>query len=374
LKLKKTISTAKTHQTYLEVNLTALSNNINFYQKKLNPGVKLLTMVKAFGYGIGVKEIGYLLQHSKIDYLGVAFTDEAVEIRNENISTPIIVMNMEPSSFKDVITYELEPSIFSIDQLQNFILFLKDQKIKNYPIHLKLDTGMSRLGFLEHEIKQLITLLINEPSVYVKGIFSHLAAADDKKEDDFTLSQIKLFETLYNELQKAIGHQPIKHILNTSGIERFIDAQFDMVRLGIGLYGFSYKEKVDVVSTLKTTISQIKKVKAGSSIGYGRCQYVDESTLIGIIPIGYADGFSRSLSNGKGKVWINGIIVPVIGRISMDMTMIDLSKVPSAKIGDSVEIFGKNIPIMNLSKQLNTIPYEIFTTISSRVVRSYVKG
>jgi len=373
LKLNKTISKTKTHQTCLEVNLTALSNNINFYKNKIKPGVKLLTMVKAFGYGVGIKEIGYLLQHSKIDYLGVAFTDEAVEIRNENISTPIIVMNMEPSSFKDIITYELEPSIYSIDQLQNFILFLRDQKIKNYPVHLKLDTGMSRLGFLEHEIKQLIAIIVNEHTIYIKGIFSHLAAANDQKEDDFTISQINLFKTLYTQLQEAIGYQPIKHILNTSGIERFIDAQFDMVRLGIGLYGFSYKEKVDVVSTLKTTISQIKKVKAGSSIGYGRCQYVNESTLIGVIPIGYADGFSRSLSNGKGKVWINGIIVPVIGRISMDMTMIDLSMVPTAKIGDSVEIFGKNIPIMDLSKQLNTIPYEVFTTISSRVVRSYVK-
>jgi len=367
------IKLEKSHNTTLEVNLTALLNNIKFYKNKINPNVKLMAMVKAFGYGTGIKEIKYLLQKSNIDYLGVAFTDEAVALRNENISTPIVVMNMESSSFEDILTYELEPSIYSLNQLQKFIKFLIDNKIKKYYIHLKIDTGMSRLGFLENEIQELITIIINHPVIKIKGIFSHLAAADDEKEDIYTLKQINKFETNYNLIAKSIGYNPIKNILNTAGIERFIDYQFDMVRIGIGMYGISNKENLETVSTLKTKISQIKIVKANSSIGYGRSKIVTKDTLIGIIPIGYADGFNRSLSNGKGTVWIKGKQIPIIGRISMDMTMINLTSLNTIKVGEEVEIFGKNRSIKDLAKQLNTIPYEVLTTIASRVVRTYIK-
>lgn len=364
----------RTHQAILEINLTALSNNVTHYKSKLNPKTKVMAMVKAFGYGAGIKEISTTLQQSNIDYLGVAFTDEAVTLRNENITLPILVMNMEASSFRDIINYCLEPSIYSLDQLKAFITFLKTNNIKDYPIHLKLDTGMSRLGFLISDLEDLISIIRNEKAIYIQGIFSHLAAVNDFNEDDFTLQQIQQFEVIYGLIEKIIGYKPIKHILNTSGIERFTDYEFDMVRLGIGMYGFSNKENIEVVNTLWTTISQIKEVKAGSSIGYGRNQFVDKATLIGIIPIGYADGFSRSLSFGKGKVLINGMLVPVIGRISMDMTMIDLTNLPTVKVGDKVEVFGKNRPIIDFANELNTIPYEVFTSISSRIVRTYLKS
>jgi alanine racemase len=363
----------KTHQTSLEINLTALSNNIKYYKQKLSNNTKLMAMVKAFGYGAGYKEIAVVIQHSKVDYLGVAYTDEGVELRKQKISLPIVVMNMEDYSFEDIITYQLEPSIYSIDQLEQFIKFLIEQKILSYPIHLKIDTGMYRLGFLENEIQYLVDTIINQPEVYVKGIFSHLAAADDIKEDDFTNKQIKLFYKISNKIEASIGYEPIKNILNSSGIERFKSHELDMVRLGVGMYGISSKENLETVSTLKTKISQIKLVKANSSIGYGRSEYVTEDTLIGIIPIGYADGFNRSLSNGKGTVWIKGKYIPVIGRISMDMTMINLSTLIDVKVGEEVEIFGKNRPIEELAKQLNTIPYEVLTSVSARVVRTYIE-
>ena len=363
----------KTHQTTLEINLTALSNNITYYKNKLSDNTKLMAMVKAFGYGAGYKEIATVIQHSKVDYLGVAYTDEGVELRKQKINLPIVVMNTEDFSFEDIVINQLEPSIYSLEQLEQFVKFLIDQKILSYPIHLKIDTGMYRLGFLENEIQYLIDTIINQPEIYIKGIFSHLAAADDVNEDSFTKQQIKQFNKISKKIEDSIGYEPIKNILNSSGIERFKDSQLDMVRLGVGMYGISSKEKLETVSTLKTKISQIKLVKANSSIGYGRSEFVKKDTLIGIIPIGYADGFNRSLSNGKGTVWIKGQYIPVIGRISMDMTMINLSTLIDVKVGEEVEIFGKNRPIEELAKQLNTIPYEVLTSVSERVVRTYVE-
>lgn len=363
----------KTHQTSLEINLTALSNNIKYYKNKLSDNTKLMAMVKAFGYGAGYKEIATVIQHAKVDYLGVAYTDEGVELRKQKINLPIVVMNMEDYSFEDIITHQLEPSIYSIEQLEQFIKFLIEQEILSYPIHLKIDTGMYRLGFLEHEIQYLIDTIINQPEVYVKGIFSHLAAADNKEEDEFTKMQIDLFYTISKKIEDSIGYEPIKNILNSSGIERFKDHELDMVRLGVGMYGISSNEKLETVSTLKTKISQIKLVKANTSIGYGRSEFVKKDTLIGIIPIGYADGFNRSLSNGKGTVWIKDKYIPVIGRISMDMTMINITNLPDIKVGDEVEIFGKNRPIEELATQLNTIPYEVLTSVSERVVRTYIE-
>ncbi|MCT4581790.1 MAG: bifunctional UDP-N-acetylmuramoyl-tripeptide:D-alanyl-D-alanine ligase/alanine racemase [Flavobacteriales bacterium] len=363
----------KTHQTTLEINLSALSNNIKHFKNKIDSNTLLMGMVKAFGYGTGSKEIGTILQHSKIDYLGVAYTDEGVDLRNQKITLPIVVMNMEDYSFEDIIQYQLEPSIYSLEQLERFIKFLIDKKLKSYPIHLKLDTGMYRLGFLENDIQILIDTIINQPEIYVKGIFSHLAAADDRNEKAFTFHQIKLFDQFSHQIETAIGYKTIKHILNSSGIENYPDYQYQMVRLGVGMYGVSTQENLEIVGTLKTKISQIKLVKAGSSIGYGRSQFVKKDTLIGIIPIGYADGFRRSLSNGVGSVWFKNNLVPVIGRISMDMTMIDLSSITDVKIGDEVEIFGKNRPIEELAQQLDTIPYEILTSVSNRVVRTYIE-
>lgn len=363
----------KTHQTTLEINLTALSNNIKHFKRKLQPNTLLMGMVKAFGYGTGSKEIGTILQHSKIDYLGVAYTDEGVDLRNQKITLPIVVMNMEDYSFEDIISYDLEPSVYSLEQLERFIKFLIDKKIKSYPIHLKLDTGMYRLGFLENEIQLLIDTIINQPEVYVKGIFSHLAASDLLEEKEYTLKQINLFDELSKRIESSIGYKTIKHILNTSGIESYSEYQFDMVRLGVGMYGISKKENLEIVSSLKTTISQIKVVKAANSIGYSRSQFVKKDTTIGIIPIGYADGFRRSLSNGEGTVWIKNQLVPVIGKISMDMTMIDLSTIEEVEIGDVVEIFGIKRPIEEFAKQLDTIPYEILTSVSNRVVRTYIE-
>jgi len=363
----------KTHQTTLEINLTALLNNINYYKRKLNPATKIMCMVKAFGYGSGSREISTILQHANIDYLGVAYTDEGVELRKQKIDVPIVVMNMEESSYQAIIDNYLEPSIYSFHQLENFIHFLIDKNIKSYPIHLKIDTGMHRLGFIKEEIKELIATIINQPEIYVKGIFSHLAVADDKNEDSFTLKQIKTFKKVSQQIEENLGYSTIKHILNSAGIERFSAHQFNMVRLGIGMYGISNSKALEPVSTLKTKISQIKVVKKGESIGYGRSVIVKKDTLIGVIPIGYADGFLRMLSNGKGSVLVNGKKASVIGRVSMDMTTIDVSKIPYIKEGDEVEIFGKNRPIEELATEMNTIAYEVLTAVSSRVVRTYLE-
>ena len=364
----------KTHQTSLEIDLTALSNNINFYKNKLKPSTKIMSMVKAFGYGAGSKEIAQVLQHTNIDYLGVAYTDEGVELRKQQISTPILVMNMEETSYDEIIEHNLEPSIYSFFQFENFIRYLIDKNIKSYPIHLKIDTGMNRLGFSPSEIDQLIASIINQPEIYIKGIFSHLAAADDYLEDDFTEVQLTTFNKISTKIEENLGYDTIKNILNSSGIDRFPNHQLDMVRLGIGMYGISNTEVLSPVNTLKTKISQLKTVPKGGSIGYGRSAKVETETLIGIIPIGYADGFSRNLSNGKGSVLINGKLAPVIGRISMDMTTIDLSEIEGVKEGDEVEIFGKNRPISQLAKQMGTIAYEVLTSVSSRVVRKYTSS
>lgn len=363
----------KSHQTTLEINLSSLSKNIKCFKEKLNPNTKIMGMVKAFGYGAGSKEICTTLQHSKIDYFGVAYTDEGVYLRNNKINTPILVMNMEEYSFEDIVKYNLEPSIYCLEQLENFIKFLIDKKIRSYPVHIKLDTGMHRLGFLDYDIKKLIDTIINQPEIYIKGIFSHLSDSDNYTECIFTLNQIEKFKLNSNKIEKQIGYKSIKHILNSSGIEQYTQNQFQMVRLGIGMYGISKKEKLEVVCTLKTKISQIKVVKSGSYIGYGKSYFADKDTIIGVIPIGYADGFKRELSNGIGSVFIKGKMAPIIGRVSMDMTMINISDIIDVKIGDEVEIFGKNRPIESFAKQLNTIPYEILTSISSRVVRTYIE-
>jgi alanine racemase len=330
-------------------------------------------MVKAFGYGAGIKEIGQILQHNNVDYLGVAYTDEGVDLRNEGVDLPILVMNAERSSFNDIIKNQLEPSIFSFKQLDSFIRKLIDLGKKNYPIHLKLDTGMNRLGFIEEEMDNIVSIIMSQPEVRVKSIFSHLAASDKSKHNDFTNQQIELFEAWANKLEKGLGYSVQKHILNSAGIENFPEHQLDMVRLGIGVYGNSSSLKnLEPVGRLKTIITQIKNTPKGSSIGYSRSDFAEEDLTIAIIPIGYADGFSRSLSNGKGHVLVNGKLAPVIGNVCMDMTLINVTEI-QCKEGDEVIIFGPERPIENLAKEMSTISYEVMTAISQRVVRVYLE-
>jgi Alr-MurF fusion protein len=366
----------KTHETVLEINLNAISHNLNFYKSKLNPETKLMVMVKAFGYGNGGFEVAKLLSHHKVDYLGVAFADEGISLKNAGIDLPIMVLNPENTSFSAIIQHQLEPEIYSIKGLTAFLKIAEQKKLKNFPIHIKLDTGMHRLGFEAENIDELIAKLKDNKTVAVKSILSHLATSDDMKFIDFTLSQIKLFEKLSVKLIEELQIQPIRHILNTSGISNFQQAQYDMVRLGIGLYGVSNDEEeqklLQNVGTLKSIISQIRIIEAGESVGYGRRFVAEKQTKIATIPIGYADGISRHWGNGVGYVVIKNKKAPIVGSVCMDMLMVDISDV-DCKEGTEVIIFGENPTVTFMAKQLGTIPYEIMTSISQRVKRIFYR-
>jgi alanine racemase len=366
----------KTHETVLEINLNAISHNLNFYKSKLNPETKLMVMVKAFGYGNGGFEVAKLLSHHKVDYLGVAFADEGILLKNAGIDLPIMVLNPESTSFTAIIQHQLEPEIYSIKGLTAFLKIAEQKKLKNFPIHIKLDTGMHRLGFEEESINELIAKLKGNKTVEVKSILSHLATSDDMKFIDFTLSQIKLFEKLSVKLMEELQIQPIRHILNTSGISNFQQAQYDMVRLGIGLYGVSNDEEeqklLENVGTLKSIISQIRTIEAGESVGYGRRFVAEKQTKIATIPIGYADGISRHWGNGVGYVVIKNKKAPIVGSVCMDMLMVDISGI-ECKEGTEVIIFGENPTVTYMAKQLGTIPYEIMTSISQRVKRIFYR-
>ena len=366
----------KTHETVLEINLNAISHNLNFYKSKLNPETKLMVMVKAFGYGNGGFEIAKLLSHHKVDYLGVAFADEGIALRTAGISLPIMVMNPESTSFSSIIQHQLEPEIYSIKGLTAFLKIAEHKKLKNFPIHIKLDTGMHRLGFEEENVPELISKLKDNTTVEVKSILSHLAASDDMKHIDFTLSQIKLFEKLASTIGKELNIKPILHTLNTSGISNFPQAQLDMVRLGIGLYGVSNDEDeqklLENVGTLKSIISQIRTIQAGESVGYSRRFIADKPTKIATIPIGYADGISRHWGNGVGYVLIKNKKAPIVGSICMDMLMVDVSEI-DCKEGSEVILFGENLSVSFMANQLTTIPYEIMTSISQRVKRVFCR-
>lgn len=360
----------KSHETVLSIDFQKLTENLSFYRNSISENTKLLCMIKAAGYGSGSVEIGKKLSHAKVDYLGVAYTDEGVELRKNNIDLPILIMNAEEKSFNNIIKNNLTPSIYSLEQLDNFIRTLIDHSIFGYPIHLKFDTGMNRLGFKENEISPLCSLIANQPEIRVEGIFSHLASSDNPDDDHFSDAQFNLFEKISDQIEKNIGYKTIKHMLNSSGIERFPKKSYDMVRLGLGLYGISSNKSISPIVSLTTKICQIKTVNKGETIGYGRNTKANKNTLIGIIPIGYADGFSRAFSNGKGSVIVNGKKALVIGNICMDMTMINLNGV-SAQVGDTVEIFGQQQAITHLANTIDTIPYEILTSISERVTRIY---
>lgn len=361
----------KIHATIMEINLNALVNNLNVYRNSLYPGTRVMAMVKAFSYGSGSHEIAKTLEYHHVDYLTVAYADEGVVLRKAGVKTPIMVMNPEPGSFLNLAEYNLEPEIYNhyiLDDLLNHV------EGGETGIHLELDTGMRRLGFDEQELDGLLEVLKKNPNLIVKSVFSHLAASDENKHDLFTWEQIEKFEQMSSYLIRSLGYPVLRHILNSSGITRFPEAQFDMVRLGIGLYGVDPSSKFQLqlenVGSLKTIISQLRKIKAGESVGYSRKGKVNEDATIAVVAIGYADGLDRGLSNGKGHMLVNGKPAPIVGNICMDMTMLDVSRI-DCKEGDEVLVFGKDLPITELAKNIDTIPYEILTGISQRVRRVY---
>ncbi|KGO84928.1 alanine racemase [Flavobacterium rivuli WB 3.3-2 = DSM 21788] len=366
----------KTHETVLEINLNAVVHNLNFYKSKLKPETKIMVMVKAFGYGSGSYEIAKALSHQKVDYLGVAFADEGISLRNAGISTPIIVMNPESSAFAAMAAYNLEPEIYSAKELRAFIAVAQQKNLSNYPIHIKLDTGMHRLGFEGYQLEELIDLLKNNNLVTVKSIFSHLSSSDVPEFKDFTLGQISKFDEWSNTLIQALDIDPIRHILNTSGIYNYPHAQYNMVRLGIGLYGVGNDEteykSLENVGTLKTIILQIKELPVGESIGYSRRFRTSEPITIATLPIGYADGIPRRWGNETGYVLIKGKKAQITGTISMDMMMVNITGI-DCKEGDTAIIFGKDPSVVTIAKALGTIPYEILTSISQRVKRVFYK-
>lgn len=360
------------HETILEVNLNALVDNLNYFRSKLHPETKVMCMVKAFAYGSGSIEVARTLQHHRCDYLAVAVADEGAELRREGVRIPIAVMNPEKGSFGLIFDHKLEPEIYSFRLMDAFIAAAEKLGITDYPIHLKIDSGMHRLGFEPQDMEQLLTRLKNQNQVKVRSVFSHLSAADEAKFDTFTRQQIAVFSNCADQLSATFSHHIMRHILNSAGVERFPEAQFDMVRLGIGHFGISTLPDVHLkqVCALKTIILQIKTVKAGETVGYSRKGVVKTDKRIAVIPIGYADGFDRKLGNGVGEVLINGKRAKVIGNVCMDLTMIDVTDIEAYE-GDNVEIFGNNITISEVANWLNTISYEVLTSISRRVKRVY---
>lgn len=362
----------KIHGTVMEIDLGAMVHNLNFFRSLLNPQVKLMVMVKAFAYGSGSNEIASLLQYHNVDYLGVAYADEGVSLRDNHIRLPIMVMNPSEESFAVLLDHNLEPEVYSLRILQLLSRFLNGRPCR---IHLKIDTGMHRLGFDPSELNQVISILRENPNITVATVFSHLAGADEAVYDDFTREQALQFESAVEILKQELKISPIRHLLNSSGILRHSSYQLDMVRLGIGLYGIdpsgALQDKLKPVATLKTVISQLKRVKKGDSIGYGRAGKAKASINIATIAIGYADGYLRSFSNGVGEVMIRGKRAPVIGNVCMDMTMVDVSEIEDVCEGDEAVIFGEGIPIQELAKKTGTIPYEILTNTSERVKRIF---
>ncbi|MES2762857.1 MAG: bifunctional UDP-N-acetylmuramoyl-tripeptide:D-alanyl-D-alanine ligase/alanine racemase [Bacteroidota bacterium] len=367
----------KSHDTVLEINLNRLVHNINFYRSQVSKDTMLMCMVKATGYGSGSTEIAFTLQHHHVNYLAVAYADEGVELRKAGIHLPIMVMSPEESSYDDMIDHHLEPEIYSFKIAKEFLQALQSKAISTpYPVHIKLDTGMKRLGFEENQLAELCEHLKREPLLKVKSIFSHLVASDDKAFDEFTNSQITFFEKGAAQIENAVGYKVLKHICNSGAITRFKQAHYSMVRLGIGMYGVGFndieKQQLENISSLKTRISQIKELQTGESVGYNRKGVATKQTTIATIPIGYADGFSRKLGNGNFEVFVNKKSCKTIGNICMDMCMIDITGV-DCKEGDEVIVFDTLEQLMALSKAMETIPYEVLTGISSRVKRVYVQ-
>jgi len=361
----------KTHQTRLETDLNAMVHNLNYFRSLLNQGVQTMVMVKALSYGSGNIEIARLLQYHQVDYLAVAFIDEGVELRMAGIHLPIMVLNPDPSGFGSMLDYNLEPEVYNLRGVEALYQILRKRGISGFPVHVKLDTGMHRLGFGQEELEQLIPWLLHR-EMRVRTVFSHLAASGEKVHDRFTREQIESFDHMSIQLSKVLRESFQKHILNSSGIERFPEAQYDMVRLGIGLHGIGEGPSLKAVSSFKTTISQLRSVGAGETLGYSRSGITKQPSSIATIPVGYADGFHRSLGNGAGRVYVNGQFAPTIGEICMDMAMIDVTGIRVSE-GDTVELFGKQQAVSELARQAGTIPYEILTSVPERVKRVYIQ-
>lgn len=362
----------KVHETILEINLGALTANLNYYRNKLKSDTKMVCMVKASAYGAGSFEVAKTLEEHRVDYLAVAVADEGADLRKAGVVCPIIIMNPELTAFRTMFDYRLEPEIYSFHILEELIKSAEREGVSNFPIHIKINTGMNRLGFEPHEIPKLIERLNRQSAVIPRSVFSHLVGSDSSRFDSFTRRQIETFEEAAAQLQSAFPHKILRHICNTAGIERYPGAQFDMVRLGIGLYGIDpYTNKMlNNVTTLKTTILQIHDVKADETVGYSRKGVLDKDSRIAAIPIGYADGLNRHLGNGKGYCLVNGKKAPYVGNICMDVCMIDVTGI-DCKEGDKVIIFGDDLPVTTIAEWLDTIPYEILTAVSTRVKRVY---
>lgn len=365
----------KVHQTVLEVNLSAMVHNLKEYQRYVQPATKVMAMVKAFSYGSGSAEVASVLQFHKVDYLAVAYADEGVELRKAGIQMPVMVMNPEDVTFQSLVEYNLEPEMYSFGILHAFNNYLQKDGLQQFPVHIKIDTGMHRLGFEQGDIENLVSFLKENPRLVVKSVFSHLVASESGAHEAFTHHQVELFVQVCKQIEEVTGYSFIRHIANSAAIFRYPNLQFNMVRLGIGLYGVDTSAQhtlsLQPVATLRTTIAQIRKVKKGETIGYSRRGLVNRDSLVATIRIGYADGFSRKLGNGVGHVFIKGQLAPVIGSVCMDMTMIDITDIAGVAEGDKVEIFGTNLPIEQLAEWCETIPYEIMTGVSQRVKREY---
>jgi len=375
----------QTHDTVLEINLNALAHNLRYFKSKLPSSTKLMVMVKAFGYGSGAEEVASLLEFNKADYLAVAYTDEGVELRKAGISLPVMVMNPERSSLPTLIRHKLEPELYSFRTANNFLQALQAADISErspseaegpYPVHIKIDTGMHRLGFIADEMLELSEWLAANKQVRVASVFTHLAASDSNQYDAFTRQQLHIFSECCDRIAMHVKHPFMRHALNTGGIERFPDAAMDMVRLGIGLYGVSAsgddQQHLQTPGKWKTIISQIKQIKGGESVGYSRAFVAPFDMTIATIPLGYADGLRRTMSNGQGYVVVRGEKAPIVGNVCMDMTMIDVSATHCSE-GDEVEIFGEHISLIEFARMCNTIPYEVLTSVSQRVKRVYVE-
>ncbi|SQB47426.1 alanine racemase [Chryseobacterium jejuense] len=375
-KLKDILELRK-HDTVLEINLNAILHNINYHKSLLKPTTKMMAMVKANAYGLGSYEISEFLQHHHIDYLGVAFADEGVELRKKGITTPIIVMNPEQHSYQTIIEYNLEPEIYSFRVLELFYEAVqKSGYDKKYPIHIKLETGMHRLGFKDFELDQLSETL-SEKNFKVQSMFSHLSSSDMPEEREFTMNQFKVFDKNSNYLTEKLGYAPLRHILNSSGITSYTDHQYDMVRIGIGMLGESpdseIQKQLQSVVSFKTVISQISMVENGESVGYSRRFKADHLTKIATIPVGYADGIPRLIGNQVGSLGVNKTLAPIVGNICMDMMMINVENVPNIKEGDMVTVFNAKPSLKEFAGYCKTITYEVLTSISPRVKRIYIK-
>lgn len=364
----------KTHQTILEINLDAITRNLNFYRSELGDKVKVMVMVKAFAYGSGSTELAQLLQFHKVHYLGVAYADEGASLRKNGIHLPIMVMNTNHADLHTLIDYQLEPEIFEMNQLITFQKHYEDKAI-SLPIHININTGMNRMGFESEELEKLTDFISTHTNIQVKSIFTHLAGADEAEHNEFSLNQLNTFKPIAEKIADGLKEKPLIHALNSAGIIRFPDYHMDMVRLGIGLYGLEASglkaNELRTVGTLKTTISQVKDIKFGETVGYSRKGVAHEPTRIATVAIGYADGYSRAFSNGVGTMYIDGQPAPIIGNICMDMTMLDVTGL-GVKRGDEVIVFGDVPHIETLASEINTIPYEILTNISERVKRVYL--